>query len=143
MIEDIWYVGYYADRNYGHLYNGMISREDLIQEGMIGLCRAWRNYDDSYGVKFTTYATKYLKGCMYEYIQKNIMEMEDIMDYELELESDDNYEDIIYSILECVMDHREREILLLKLSGLSNKEIGKLYGISGERIRQIISGIVM
>lgn len=34
-------------------------------------------------------------------------------------------------------DARDPEILKLRKSGLTLREIGKMYGISGERVRQI------
>jgi len=40
------------------------NKEDLIQVGAIGLINAYNNYDESYGVKFSTYAYPYILGEM-------------------------------------------------------------------------------
>ena len=45
--------------------------EDLFQVGCIGLIKAYDNYKESVGVKFTTYAYKYIFGEIYQYVLKN------------------------------------------------------------------------
>lgn len=45
--------------------------EDLYQEGILSLYSALRNYDDSLGIPFFNYATRYIKSGMNEYIQRN------------------------------------------------------------------------
>lgn len=42
--------------------------DDLISEGMIGLIRAAKNFDASKGIKFSTYATSYISGCIKTYL---------------------------------------------------------------------------
>lgn len=43
-------------------YNRGIEAEDILQLGMIGLYKAIRNFDFSYGVKFSTYAVPMIAG---------------------------------------------------------------------------------
>ena len=45
--------------------------EDLQQEGFIGLVKAFRNYDDTRGDVFTTYAHRYINGQMIRYNDKS------------------------------------------------------------------------
>lgn len=45
--------------------------EDLYQVGVIGLINAYNNYDESYNVKFSTYAYTYILGEMKKYIREN------------------------------------------------------------------------
>ena len=45
--------------------------EDLFQVGCIGLIKAYDNYKDDVGVKFTTYAYKYILGEIYQYVLRN------------------------------------------------------------------------
>jgi RNA polymerase sigma-32 factor len=37
---------------------------DLVQEGCVGLCRAASKYDQTRGVKFSTYAAYWIRACM-------------------------------------------------------------------------------
>ena len=48
-----------------------INKEDLIQSGYLGLIKAYRNFDKSKGVKFSTYAYQYIYGEMYDAYSKN------------------------------------------------------------------------
>lgn len=53
------YVGNYSLPDY----------EDIIQEGMLGLWQAAVRFDESRGVKFNTFAVKYIYGSMLRYIR--------------------------------------------------------------------------
>ena len=45
--------------------------EDLFQVGCIGIMNAYKNYDPSYGVKFSTYAYSYITGEMKKFLREN------------------------------------------------------------------------
>jgi len=45
--------------------------EDLVQAGNIGFLKAAKNYDESYGVKFSSYAYNYIKGSILEFVKEN------------------------------------------------------------------------
>lgn len=47
-----------------------IQEEDLVQSGMIGLLEAAKNYDDSKGASFDTYAGIRIRGAMLDEIRK-------------------------------------------------------------------------
>lgn len=53
------YIGNYSLSDY----------EDVIQEGMLGLWQAAVRFDESKGVKFNTFAVKYIYGSMLRYIR--------------------------------------------------------------------------
>ena len=48
-----------------------VSREDLIQVGVIGLLKAYQNYKDTKSAKFSTYAYPYIFGEMYQLVNSN------------------------------------------------------------------------
>ncbi len=48
-----------------------VQADDLIQSGMIGLLEAARNYDESQGASFETYAGIRVRGSMLDEIRKN------------------------------------------------------------------------
>ncbi len=45
--------------------------EDLFQVGVIGLIKAYNNYDEKFNCKFTTHAYRYIFGEIYQYVLKN------------------------------------------------------------------------
>ena len=45
--------------------------EDLFQVGCIGLIKAYKNFDHSKNIKFTSYAYNYIVGEIYQYIINN------------------------------------------------------------------------
>lgn len=45
--------------------------EDLYQTAVIGIIKAWENYDASRNAKFLTYAYKYMLGEVISYVNKN------------------------------------------------------------------------
>lgn len=45
--------------------------EDLFQVGVIGLIKAYKNYNPKYNTKFTTYAYQYIYGEIYQYVLRN------------------------------------------------------------------------
>ena len=57
-----------------HLLNRLpptVQIDDLIQAGMIGLLEASRNYDETQGASFETYAGIRIRGSMLDEIRKN------------------------------------------------------------------------
>lgn len=47
------------------------NKEDLYQAGSLGLLKAYKNYDNTLGVKFSTYAYSYIYGEMYDLCLKD------------------------------------------------------------------------
>lgn len=47
-----------------HYFEFYDNKDDLYQAGCVGLMEAYKNYDESYGVKFSTYAYSYILGEM-------------------------------------------------------------------------------
>lgn len=52
-------------------YNGYFDKEDLYQEGVIGLIRAYKTFDESYNVKFSTYAYTFILGQINKFVREN------------------------------------------------------------------------
>lgn len=49
-------------RSIAHKYAKFSNFEDLFQAGIVGIIKAYRNYDAKSGAKFSTYAYNYIKG---------------------------------------------------------------------------------
>jgi len=52
-------------------YGNKNDKEDLYQVGMIGLMKAYKNYDENQETKFSTYAYYYILGEVTKYIREN------------------------------------------------------------------------
>lgn len=52
-------------------YQGYTDMEDLYQVGVIGLIKAYKNYDKTKEVKFSTYAYSYIIGEISNYVREN------------------------------------------------------------------------
>ena len=55
-------------------YSNNYNKEDLISQGKLGILKAAKNYDETLGIKFSTFSEKYILGEILEYIRndKNI-----------------------------------------------------------------------
>ena len=52
-------------------YSGYADMEDLYQEGIIGLIKAYNKFNPAYDVKFSTYAFTFIIGEVNKYIREN------------------------------------------------------------------------
>ena len=57
----------YIVNKYSHGYN----KDDLIQVGRLGIKKASENYDETLGVKFSTFCEKYILGEILKYIRED------------------------------------------------------------------------
>ncbi len=63
QIEDHMYIAKILARRY---FNKNVPYEDLVQEGYIGLIKAEAKYDPSFGTKFSTYSTWWVRQSIIE-----------------------------------------------------------------------------
>lgn len=54
-----------------HYFKGYKNKEDLYQAGIIGLLEAYKNYDNKYNNKFSTYAYNYIFGEMSKLVRED------------------------------------------------------------------------
>lgn len=52
-------------------YGYYFDRDDLYQVGMIGLINAYNNFNDSYDIKFSSYAYYYILGEVTKFVREN------------------------------------------------------------------------
>lgn len=71
-----------------HYFNNYLNKEDLFQVGCIGLIKAYQNYKEEFGTKFSTYAYSYILGEIKKYIRedKGIKISRDISKLNLKIE---------------------------------------------------------
>lgn len=129
--------------------------DDLVQEGMVGLVKAARTFDESRGFLFSTYAGNCIQKEILAYMKRQRKHkrdisinqdirgtdgapMEEILGY-----SQKEYENVWKrDLLErCIrsLNQSQREIVLLYYGkGLKQKEIAKQLGISQGQVCRII-----
>jgi len=138
-------------------------RDDLLQEGMLGLYKALKEYDPARGeASFLTFATTCIRNQMYKAIaaanrKKNAflneaVSLSDLEGQEAELPSGkaDNPEDLViqqeaeellYRKIKEVLSPMENEVLELYLDGQSHKEIGLALGKNEKAVENALQRI--
>lgn len=119
------------------------NKDDLIQEGYIGLLKAERSYNPAKGVKFSTYATMCIRNAMLLYMRqikkdKRNTSLNSILDEENQFElvdvlsEDSNFEnkimvDFIFNSEE--LDEKEQIVLKRLYDGYTQIEIKKEFKV--------------
>ncbi len=141
-----------------------LEREDIIQEGMIGLLAAIKSFNSGKGTKFTTYASRCIDNSIRTALKKfsrlkdipqdSIVALEDdLVENNFGLSAEDEYlakesvttlTDILYEGLSSF----ENEVLRLHIMGCSYTEIADKLGKNPkaidnaiQRIRKKLSGV--
>ncbi|MCS7232385.1 MAG: sigma-70 family RNA polymerase sigma factor, partial [Elusimicrobiota bacterium] len=122
-----------------------VELEDLIQEGFLGLQKAYKYFDVSKGVAFTTYASYWIKKQILKYIEEskkhNYINIEDVeieqLKYNERFETEDTDEVVVLG-KNANLDRIEQKILELNFKEeLTLKEIAEKLNLTTERVRQI------
>ena len=133
--------------------NFKMYKDDMMQQGFLGLLRACRNFDKDKGNKFSTYASKTIKGYMYKYIEKELRSRRkhrlQFVSLETEVNEKTTLADTIvsepYETPWIFTDKRltDKQLLVCKLlyEGYNQTEIGKELGCSQVQISRIIKQI--
>jgi len=124
-------------------------KEDLISEGMVGLCKAANSYDPDRGVRFTTYSSMCIRNEMLMFLRKlnrqvnAEVSLQDTIGYDAD-GRELTYEDIIedesqspdHFLADAIAKEfteqqkpLDREILKALQSGHKQSEIGEMLGI--------------
>jgi len=152
-----------------HLINRLpasVQLEDLIQAGMICLLEASRNYDETQGASFETYAGIRIRGSMLDEIRKNDwaprsvhrksrMVAEAVRDIEHEQGRDARDTEIAESLemslsdyYKILQDNSYHKVLSFEdmgtgddsiLDNISNNELGIVDGLQREDLQQIVT----
>lgn len=128
-------------------YPWHIHDEDIIQVGMVGLCKAADKWDAEKGA-FSTYATCRIRGeisrefckrgkqiqtLSLEYMYGDGNEDSELKDFII---GDQDVDYVDYQYFYDKLNSKQQQILELKLTGLRNFEIAKELNCSRERIGQ-------
>jgi len=122
-----------------------------------GLVRAIETFDPEKKYKFSTYATYFIKGEISRYIKKKKRDKTRDISYKENLINNYSKTSLRHIEKRIILDslnkkakelikkieikERDREIYLLRMKGLTFREIGIRYGLTRERVRQIVEEI--
>lgn len=114
-----------------------LDREDLVQEGMIGLLNAIRTFDPCGGAKFETYASRCIKNAIIDEIRHSPQPTLPI-DEDIEAPSQMQLVELAEAIA-AVLTPVERQVLELRLKSMSYEEISKELGIQKKKVDNLIA----
>lgn len=142
-VEDMYAL---AGAIYRDKFKGCaIERDVLLQEGVIGILRAEKNYDASRG-DFRTFAYSYALWGMMDYYNKEKSEVfscSPLDDYIAVLKCDMVIEDNGYGldkICEGVFkDEKKKAIVGLYFENKNYSEIGRCVGVSKQRVGKVLA----
>jgi len=131
-------------RKIAHSFNNSgILFEDLVQEGLLGLCEAHNNFDDSRGTTFSTFATHCIKNKLLSYVLREKKQNLDIPS-EMKLKSENNLycEPKQSNFKKLTFPHEmpeiEKKFLSLYFEEKKTlKDISEILCVSREKTRQI------
>lgn len=144
--------------------NSPLEKDDLVQEGMIGLVAAIKSYNSDKGAKFVTYATRCINNSMQTALNKfsrlkdipqsSIVELdEDLIDNMTGLSAEDEFlakesVSVLIDTLYEELSKFENEVLRLHIVGCSYTEIADKLGKNPkaidnaiQRIRKKLNGV--
>lgn len=131
---------------------GRADREDVLQDGRIGLWRAARLFDPSRGLQFSTYAWKAIERCMRASLRRRGRAMADVVTvgdwHEViltdrapkSLAGSSAARDVARQVERLAGRAREVMVRRLGLDGLpaeTLEQIGERWGVSKEWVRQV------
>lgn len=166
---------------FNRCFNGRMRRTDLMQAGMLGLLRATEDFNPSFGVKFSTYAIRWIFAKMQRCDQKDRKVetcgqradgsgFEQVMSLDRAINENGDTVDVPDESLvpadeeaqESAMTAKVREVFARALASSNNDpkvaaiiehrllahkpktfdELGQMFGLSRERMRQIESRLL-
>ncbi|KHD38286.1 RNA polymerase sigma factor [Clostridium acetobutylicum] len=98
-----------------------IEYEDLVGYGMIGLMDALKKFDQSKGMKFSTYSSIRIKGAMIDELRKNSPISKGAMDKL-------NRYNLVVERLEKELSREPTELEIASGLGVGRKEVGEIEG---------------
>lgn len=119
-----------------------LEKDDLIQEGMIGLYKAIESYEHEKGASFKTYAQRCIDNAIKDAIKKTTRQkdvpLHNVVEYQEDessiLNSEESAEEIylkkerverLFSAMETKLSQLEKQVLSLYILGFSYAEISK------------------
>ena len=127
-------------------------REDIEQEGMLGLWTACQTFDETRGTAFSTYATKCIKNRIAMYLRKELAYRSRVLSLDKLIDEDKGlatFVEEVYSSediddkesIQLMKKYDAWGIIDLKLEGKTQRQIAKILNVNeatvSERFRMI------
>tara|TARA_Y100000992_G_C21232695_1_gene476300 strand:- start:405 stop:935 length:531 start_codon:yes stop_codon:yes gene_type:complete len=139
--ENYKLVPYFAKSYFKTKKLNKYEREELIQEGYIGLMYACRKYDETRGLKFSTYSSYWIKRYFMNYLIKKQKENNISLPLKLEVLP---YRDYNREIDLDVLNNNEKEIIKKRFFEKKKViELAKEYGVSRNTMTNKIKNIIV
>ena len=127
-------------------YNKARDKEDLIQEGMLGLHNAVDNFDVNYGVNFSTFAIKCIENQIKTYLRKEsknkIISFSALDPLQLEtLAGDMNLSKLEVDIMLKALNGGQKRIVKELLKGKTVNMVAKMLHTSRQNIYKKLNEI--
>jgi len=138
IIEDIEkYTGLVKSIAIKYSHYG-VPVDDLIQEGMIGIVEASGRFNEDQNVKFSTYATYWIKKRILDALNKEGQIRFEAINEEAQIEGKVTIDERTELNLPNDIPLEEKEIIkMIFEQQLTLKEIAEKKGISREKVRQL------
>lgn len=146
LVEDNMGLVYFLINRY---YPTFIADEDIVQCGMLGLCRAAKSYKEDEGVTFSSYAsTCIINEIKDEFIRRN--RHRGLISLDAKCFSSEGEDKTVADFVvgeedveffDCAkfydsLQPKDREVVDLKRMGLTGREIAELKGCSSQAVNQ-------
>lgn len=139
MIEDNKKL-VYSIANSIYINNKLFSKEDLIQVGFLALCKSGHKYDETRG-KVSTFITHCVRNDMIKFIKSNKLQGDLLYtdNYNMSYNTNGNMSCLDYNDICCAKTDLEKQIVDMKISGETNKNIAAILNISPNKVSKIIT----
>lgn len=119
---------------------GVMSRDDLVSEGYVALCRAAVGFDATLGFKFSTYAVRAIMFRWLNVLKAAASRPLHQLDFDGRVVHGDHAEvDARLDVTEALeqLDERLRQVVEDWMQEMTLQDSGKRLGVSKERCRQL------
>jgi len=114
----------------------MVDFEDIKQMALIGLYKAAKGFDDSKGVKFSTFAFRVMSNEVLQEMRKFKRTSESLEEMEMEVTYEEKYDHTMDSI-KVYLDEQEYQIVCFTMDGYNQKEIANEIGLGQSQISRV------
>lgn len=130
-------------------YPTYVYDEDIIQSGMLGLCKAANTWDDS-KAKFSSYAWKCIRNEIYQEFRRrkpfnNLWSLNNPIEDNLTLADvivgDEDVQYVDFEPFFNQLSKGEQEMVRLKIKDFSNEEIAQWLNVSNQNVTKTIRRI--